>query len=84
MPQINEIISLVKISIAPSSWKIIQNIDQTYTVDYRLQESDDYKPVRAQDGNIKLYKTIKSAMSDIARVHQGKLINEALIHFIPI
>lgn len=83
MPQINEIISLVKISVTPSSWKLIQNIDKTYTIDYRYHESDSYMPVRSQDGNIKRYKTIKSAMSDIARVHQGKLIQEALIHFIP-
>ena len=83
-----EIASLVKISVAPSSWRVLQNLDNTYTLFFRYLENEEYMPVLTQatkkrPSEHKLYKTEKSLFNDIARVHSGKIISEALIRFIP-
>ena len=84
-----EISSLVKIAVAPSSWRILQSIDKTYSLEFRYQEKQPngeqelYVPIVAQNQKTKIYKTEKALLKDIARVHQGKLITEAVIRFQP-
>ena len=78
-----EIPALINIAVAPSSWRIIENPDKTYSVFFRYYETEDYCPVLAQNGEHKIYKTTKALLGDIAKVHSGKILSEALIRFIP-
>ena len=84
-----EISSLAKIAVAPSSWRVLQSPDKTYQLSFRYLENEEFMPVLTQAtkrhpaATRKIYKTEKSLLKDIARVHSGKHINEALIRFIP-
>ena len=80
---------MVKISVAPSSWRILQSTDKKFSLEFRYSENtptggpENYCQVLAQNGKQKVYKTEKALLNDIARVHQGKLITEAVIRFQP-
>lgn len=66
----NEISTLQKIMVKPMTWKLIENIDGSYSLafTYVSPEREEWANVQSKRGPAKAYKTADAALRDIARV----------------
>lgn len=68
MHNVNSIRSLSEIAVKPSSWSVLQDLDNTYRLFFRYVEDDKYCPVVTARGDDKRYKTMTALMADLAKV----------------
>ena len=73
----NEISSLQKIMVKPMSWKVLQSVDGTYTLQftYVIADRREYAEVLTRRGEIKTYKGTKALLNDIASVQKNANVN---------
>jgi hypothetical protein len=77
MSDVNEISGLVKISVKPMAWRIIENMDKTYRLDftYVSPSRGDWAEVRTSRGEVKTYRKIDTLVGDIKKVQLEPVIH---------
>ncbi len=73
--QISQLIKTANLTCPPALWRILQSIDQSYSLEYSYISIDpQFSPVLKKTGQIKNYKSLKAVFSDIEKVTQSALI----------
>lgn len=77
----NEIGAIKKIMIKPIAWKVIEHLDNFFTIDFTYVEVDrgEWAEVRTRRGGIKTYKTINAVLSDLKKVDKSPIVYFFLI-----
>lgn len=77
MPSPNEIAGLQQIAVKPKIWRITETLDGFYNLEFSWfdQDKTEFTPVQTQRSGMKIYRSIKTLMHDIAKVDHKAVIH---------
>lgn len=81
--RMNTISAMERLPIKPTFWRIIQNIDHSFSLDatYEHYEKNQWVGIMTARNEKKIYKSISSVMNDIQKIDQSPICQFLFTHF---